>query len=325
MLKRAGQLAGNHMARGAVKEFAKMRLQFQTVDVFTADRFSGNPLAVVLNAEGLSSEQMQAIAAEFNLAETTFVLPPKDAAHTAEVRIFTPVAEMPFAGHPNVGTAFVLARAGTSYGRNIPGDRLVFEEKAGLVPVTLLKSGTDISGARLASPQRLTVGDPVAVEIVASACGIAVDQIEIKNHPPCIASCGVGFILAEVKTRAGLASAMPHIDVFRRDVVSLGITGILIYVQVEDKDINIRARMFAPLKGVPEDPATGSANVALIGLLAKLRPEQDLQLSRRIAQGVEMGRPSLLHAEAEKRGGVVTATYIGGRCVPVMSGAIDLG
>src|SRR3954463_6891976 len=113
-----------------------MHLQFETVDVFTANRLSGHPLAVVLNAEGLSSEQMQAIAAEFNLAETTFVLPPKDAAHTAEVRIFTPRAEMPFAGHPNVGTAFVLARAGTSYGQRIAGDRLVFEEKAGLVPVT---------------------------------------------------------------------------------------------------------------------------------------------------------------------------------------------
>src|SRR3954469_18668230 len=121
-----------------------MRLQFETVDVFTQDRFSGNPLAVVLNAEGLSSEQMQSIAAEFNLAETTFVLPPKDSAHTAEVRIFTPRAEMPFAGHPNIGTAFVLARTGASYGRHISGDRLVFEEKAGLVPITLLKIGPEV-------------------------------------------------------------------------------------------------------------------------------------------------------------------------------------
>src|ERR1044072_4234725 len=116
-----------------------MRLQFQTVDVFTAERFSGNPLAVVLNAEGLSSEQMQRIAAEFNLAETTFVLPPKDAAHTAEVRIFTPRHEMPFAGHPNVGTAFALARQGNSYGRAVGGDKLIFEEKAGLVPISLLR------------------------------------------------------------------------------------------------------------------------------------------------------------------------------------------
>src|SRR5205085_6269958 len=112
-----------------------------TVDVFTDRRFGGNPLAVVSDARGLSAEQMQAIAAEFNLAETTFVLPPKDAAHTAHVRIFTPKAEMPFAGHPNVGTAFVLARAGTSYGRAISGDNVIFEEKAGLAPITLLKNG----------------------------------------------------------------------------------------------------------------------------------------------------------------------------------------
>jgi trans-2,3-dihydro-3-hydroxyanthranilate isomerase len=301
-----------------------MRLQFETVDVFTQHRFSGNPLAVVLNAEGLSSEQMQSIAAEFNLAETTFVLPPKDSAHTAQVRIFTPRAEMPFAGHPNIGTAFVLAGAGTSYGRAVPKDRVIFEEKAGLVPISLLIDGASIVGARLASPQTLAVGDEVPVEAVASACGIAADDIETRNHAPCIASCGVGFILAEVKSPAALASALPHIDVFRRDIVNRGTTGILIYTQVEEHDINIRARMFAPLKGIPEDPATGSANVALIGLLAKLRPETDLQLSKTIAQGVEMGRPSLLEATAEKRGGAVTGTTIGGRCVPVMRGAIDL-
>src|SRR5437016_3518110 len=114
-----------------------MQRSFTTVDVFTDRRFGGNPLAVVTDAEGLGSEQMQSIAAEFNLAETTFVLPPKDAAHTAEVRIFTPKAEIPFAGHPNVGTAFVLARAGDCYGRKIAGDKLVFEEKAGLVPLDL--------------------------------------------------------------------------------------------------------------------------------------------------------------------------------------------
>src|SRR5207253_10213877 len=116
-----------------------MRVSFVTVDVFTTTRFAGNPLGVVLNAEGLSSAQMQAIAAEFNLAETTFVLPPKDPAHTAEVRIFTPRHEMPFAGHPNVGTAFALAREGVCHGRKITGDRLVFEEKAGLVPLDLTR------------------------------------------------------------------------------------------------------------------------------------------------------------------------------------------
>src|SRR3981189_2449220 len=118
-----------------------MKLEFTTVDVFTDRPFGGNPLAVVTNAQGLSTEQMQAIAAEFNLAETTFVLPPKDAAHTAEVRIFTPKAEMPFAGHPNVGTAFVLARAGESHGRAISGDRLGVEEKGRRVPLASTHEG----------------------------------------------------------------------------------------------------------------------------------------------------------------------------------------
>ena len=301
-----------------------MRLQFKTVDVFTADRFSGNPLAVVLNADGLSTQQMQAIAAEFNLAETTFVLPPKDAAHTAEVRIFTPRAEMPFAGHPNIGTAFVLAREGMSYGRPVAADHIIFEEKAGLVPISLLKDGAAISGARLASPQPLAVGSDISVELVASACGVAADDIETRNHHPCIASCGAAFILAELKTRDALAAASSRADIFRQQVAKHPATSILVYTEVDEEKIDIRARMFAPQHGIPEDPATGSANVALIGLLAKLRPEPDLQLSKTIAQGVEMGRPSLLQAHAEKRGGIVTATYIGGRCVPVMQGSIDL-
>src|SRR3984893_6390531 len=152
-----------------------MLLQFQTVDVFTADQFSGNPLAVVLNAEGLSTQQMQSIAAEFNLAETTFVLPPKDSAHTAEVRIFTPRGEMPFAGHPNIGTAFVLGRAGASHGGTIAGDRVIFEEKAGLVPITLLKDGETILGARLAAPQALSVGAEIPTELIASACALSND------------------------------------------------------------------------------------------------------------------------------------------------------
>src|ERR1700743_3355865 len=135
-----------------------MKVPFQTVDVFTDRKFGGNPLAVIPDAQGLSTEQMQSIAAEFNLAETTFVLPPKDGAHTAEVRIFTPRSEMPFAGHPNVGTAFVLARAGTCHGRPVGSDRVIFEEKAGLVPVEILKDDGTVVGSRLASPQPLSVG-----------------------------------------------------------------------------------------------------------------------------------------------------------------------
>ena len=301
-----------------------MKLHFVTVDVFTGTQFAGNPLGVVLNAEGLSGGQMQTIAAEFNLAETTFVLPPKDAANTAEVRIFTPRHEMPFAGHPNVGTAFALASAGSSYGRAIRGDGVIFEEKAGLVPISFLKEGTKTVGARLASPQQLTVGAEVSPELIASACSLSVDDVETKTHRPCIASCGAPFVLAELKGRAALAAASARADVFTRDVSKLPVTSLLIYTQVSEDGLDIRARMFAPHRGIPEDPATGSANVALIGLLAHLQPERDLHVSKTIAQGVEMGRPSLLQAEAVKEDGIVTATTIGGRCVPVMSGMIDL-
>jgi trans-2,3-dihydro-3-hydroxyanthranilate isomerase len=301
-----------------------MRVNFVTVDVFTTTRFAGNPLGVVLNAEGLSSEQMQSIAAEFNLAETTFVLPPTDPAHTAEVRIFTPRHEMPFAGHPNVGTAFALAREGKSYGRPVNGDKLIFEEKAGLVPISLLRDGATISGARLASPQLLSVMDEVPVELVARACSLSPDDILTTNHRPCIASCGAPFIITELRSRDALARASGRAEIFAQEVSKFPATSTLIYTQVDEGNIDVRARMFAPHRGVPEDPATGSANVALIGLLAKLRPERDLHLTKSIAQGVEMGRPSLLEAAAEKKDGSVTATYIGGRCVPVMSGTIEV-
>jgi trans-2,3-dihydro-3-hydroxyanthranilate isomerase len=188
-----------------------------------------------------------------------------------------------------------------------------------------LRDGATIAGARLASPQPLTVGAEIAADLVASACGISPSDIETTNHRPCIASCGAPFILAELKSPAALAGASPNGDVFRLEVTRHPAVSIMLYTQVDDGDIDIRARMFAPHLNIPEDPATGSANVALIGLLARLRPEPDLSLSKRIAQGVEMGRPSLLKAQAEKKNGTVTATFIGGSCVPVMSGTIELG
>jgi trans-2,3-dihydro-3-hydroxyanthranilate isomerase len=301
-----------------------MKLDFVTVDVFTDRQFGGNPLAVVPDARGLTSAQMQAIAAEFNLSETTFVFPPQDAGHTAQVRIFTPRAELPFAGHPNVGTAFVLA--GTSGGAAQPAtdDTMIFEEKAGLVPVKLLRDGRAVTGARLAAPQALSIGEHIACEVVASACSIAPIDIDTRAHQPCIASCGIPLIFAAVANRAALAAARPQIDVFAQHVPATLATGIHLYVQAATPVADIEARMFAPLYGVTEDPATGSANVALIALLATLCAEQDLRFERRISQGVDMGRPSLLVASAEKCGGTIIAAHIGGSCVPVMRGVITL-
>jgi trans-2,3-dihydro-3-hydroxyanthranilate isomerase len=164
------------------------------------------------------------------------------------------------------------------------------------------------------------------VAIVAQACSVAPDDIETRHHAPCVASCGTAFVLAELRTRRALAGARPRAEIFDREFPAGDATGIHLYLRTDDDGdgVDIRARMFAPSTGVPEDPATGSANVALVGLLAGLRPEPDLALHLRIAQGVEMGRPSLLEASAEKRGGQVTETRLGGRCVTAMSGVIDI-
>lgn len=207
-----------------------MRLEFVTVDVFTERRFGGNPLAVVFDGDRLSTAQMQSIAGEFNLSETTFVLPPKEAAHTAEVRIFTPRAELPFAGHPNLGTAFVLANRGSVFGRPI-GDSVVFEERAGLVPLELLREGTTTVGARLTAPQPLSRGKDIAADVIAAACSIAVEDVETRHHPPCIASCGIAFVIAELKTVRALQGAQPRPDAFFRDLAAADATGIHLYAR----------------------------------------------------------------------------------------------
>jgi trans-2,3-dihydro-3-hydroxyanthranilate isomerase len=301
-----------------------MKLNFVTVDVFTSRLFGGNPLAVVPDARGVTTAQMQAIASEFNLSETTFVLPPQDPAHTAQVRIFTPRAELPFAGHPNVGTAFVLASAAASAARPADGDTMVFEEKAGLVPMMLLRDGAAVTGARLAAPQSLSIGEKIAPEIVAAACSLAPGDIDTRIHEPCIASCGAPLVFAAITSRAALTAARPSIDVFAQHIPVSRAVGIHLYVETASATADIEARMFAPLYGVVEDPATGAANVTLAALLASLAAERDVLREWRISQGVDMGRPSLMVASAEKRGGQVVAAHIGGNCVPVMSGVITL-
>ena len=205
-----------------------------------------------------------------------------------------------------------------------PVDVLIFEEIAGLVRMELLKTGAAVVGARLASPTALEIGDTIPIEIVAEACGLSVDHIETRHHRPLIASCGAPFVLAELKGRTALTAARPRAEVFEQHVPMDDATGIHLYVQSGSGDVDIHARMFAPLHGVVEDPATGSANVALIGLLAHLDEGLNTPLEKRIAQGDDMGRPSLLEARAEKNHDGTITTYIGGTCVPVMRGVIEV-
>jgi len=289
-----------------------MTWQFHTVDVFTDRPFGGNPLAVIPDARGLSTPSMQRIAAEFNYPETTFVLPPDDPAHSARVRIFTPRVEVPFAGHPNIGTAFVLGRLRGA------GDRLLFEETAGLVEVDLMREDGAVVGATLTAPQSLSRGETVSADVIAACLGLAAAEIATARHQPLVASVGMGFVIAELADRAALARSRPNVDALAR--LPAAATGLHVYVVGEDGAL--ATRMFAPLYGVPEDPATGSANAALAALLAELAPAADAWFRFRIVQGVEMGRPSQLQAEADKAGGAVKRVRIGGRCIAMMEGSL---
>ena len=297
-----------------------MERRFVTVDVFAKARFGGNQLAVVLDAQGLETREMQAIANEFNYAETTFVLPPKDPAHTAEVRIFTPTAEMPFAGHPNVGTAFVAAMQGELFGKPV-GDKVVFEEKAGLVPIDILSEHGTVIGARLQAPKPFTRGESVDPARVAEAVGLPASALALSAHAPALGDSGVPFLMTEVESVTALNSAAPNPQLISK-LLNRPTIGIYLYATDRTDGVDYQTRMFAPDLGVLEDAATGSAAVALIGLLASLDPLQDGIIQKQFLQGVKLGRPSYLNASATKSGGQVTATFVGGRCVSVMRGAI---
>ena len=299
-----------------------MRLPYSTCDVFTDTRFGGNQLAVLPEAEGLSDEQMQQIAREFNFSETTFVLPPQ-AGHDRRVRIFTPSREVPFAGHPNVGTAFVLAAMGVFGPLDAPR-QVTFEEGAGLVPVTIDKRQGGRIWCELTAPQSLTLGQTVSARSVASAVSLAADDIVTSAHAPRVASVGLPLLLAELRDRDALERARPDMSGFA-GLEAQGIDPPFVHLYVKTSDeFDLRARMFAPLDGIPEDPATGSANCALAGLLSQIDPAEDSTFSWRIAQGVEMGRPSVLEARTEKRAGAVVNVWIGGESVLVTEGVIEV-
>jgi trans-2,3-dihydro-3-hydroxyanthranilate isomerase len=298
-----------------------VKYRYYTCDVFTETRFGGNPLAVLPSADGLSDDQMQQIAREFNFSETSFVFPPQ-AGHTRKVRIFTPAREIPFAGHPNIGTAFVLASTG-EFGEIRSSLAVTFEENAGLVRITIQEGQGKIVSCELAAPESLSLGKSIPPELLASAVSLTPEDVVTKTHQPQVASVGLPFLMTELKDRAALERARVNSTgveaILRRDIRP----SIYLYTRATD-GFDIRARMFAPLSGVPEDPATGSASCAVGGLLAHYSGQANGQFSYRIAQGVEMGRPSVLLVRAEKADGNVQATWVGGACVLVSEGFIHV-
>ena len=289
-----------------------MEYDYYICDVFTDTAFGGNQLAVLPDASGLTDKQMQQIAREFNYSESTFVFPAEHG-NTRKVKIFTPTREVPFAGHPNIGTAFVLASMG------VIGEskHIIFEEKAGLVEISI----NNQLYCELKAPEKFSLGTTLDVELIAHALSLNTHEIITKTHAPQIASVGLPFIMVELNSLETLQLAKPNLDGFQA-IADLGIMpDIHMYLKSNDA-FDLRTRMFAPLDGVPEDPATGSANCALTALLTHFNEQESGEFNYKIAQGIEMGRPSILYSRAEKRNGEIIKTWIGGNAVITCKGTI---
>lgn len=281
--------------------------RFLVYDVFTDTPFGGNPLAVIPDASGLTGAMMQRIAREFNFSESAFVLPPENATHTAKVRIFTPTMEVPFAGHPIIGTAVALADLGK-------GPDMALELGVGPIPCRA-EAGT----ARLVTKQPLRILSRPEPALVADCIGLQAESIRTERHAPVQATVGLEFVLVELTGLEALQEATPVVDNFRIGAKRYP-TGLdfAIFCYVRDGQ-KVNARMFAPLDNMPEDPATGSAAAALTALLS----EQDgLGQSFEIRQGVEMGRPSLIHTRAELSSGRTASIEVSGKAVRVMQGEL---
>jgi trans-2,3-dihydro-3-hydroxyanthranilate isomerase len=303
-----------------------MRYRFHTADVFTDRVFGGNPLAVFPDARGLDGARMQSIAREFNLSETVFVLPPESAEHTRRLRIFTPAAELPFAGHPTVGTAHVLASLG-----EIPLDgaetRIVFEEGVGPVPVLIRADGGRPVFAQLTAAQAPEVGPrPPSRAAIAEMLSLDVGDLLGVPWTPEAVSAGLPFLIVPVKDRDAVARAQVRIDLWGAAFRKYWAPQIMVWARdPELPTSDIRARVFVPGLNVPEDPATGSAAAALGGYLGAREGEADGKLTYVVEQGFEMGRPSILEIEVDRAGGEITAIRVGGQSVMVSEGEMEVG
>lgn len=276
--------------------------RYLVYDVFTDTRFGGNQLAVFPQADGLPEADLQKIAAEFNFSEVTFVYPPANPGHTARLRIFTPTMEVPFAGHPVIGTAVALADLGHDGG-------MVLE--LGIGPLVCTYGD---GGAAFTTTAPLEIMAEPAPALIARALGLSPAGITTATHPPIMASLGLPFTVTELASRAALSACQTDIAAFREGArAHPGGLDFAQFVYVRAGD-TVHARMFAPLDNIPEDPATGSACATLAALLAR-RLGRDLTLT--VHQGEDMGRPA--HIDIATRGG---ATTVSGQAVRVMRGEL---
>ncbi len=295
-----------------------MKRRFATLDVFTNRRMAGNPLAVVLQSEGLDTEAMQAIAREFNLAETVFVLPPQNGLHRARLRIFTPKRELPFAGHPTVGTAVLLALLdGGGTARD-----LILEE--GIGPIACHVAPGESHGSATFDVPSLPneSGVPPLVEAIAPALGLSKQDIGFGNFAPACWSAGVPFAFVPLKNLDAVRRGKPEMAPFESTFVEP--QAVYVFTnETTEAGRNFYSRMFAPALGIAEDPATGSAAAALAGVIARFSNLPDGDHSFTVEQGYEMGRPSLIELGLTLAAGALTKASIGGGAILVAQGKIE--
>ena len=301
--------------------------RYLTADVFTDTIFGGNQLAIFPDARGIAEEHLLPIAREFNYSETTFVYPPRDPANTRRVRIFTPGGEVPFAGHPTVGTAHALAATG-----EIPletrGDvRIVLEEEVGPVPVRIRAEGGVPVFAQLSVAKLPEIGPPPPPRaFLADILGLENEDLLGAEWLPQAVSCGLPFLFVPLRSRAAVARARINLAQWEKHLANAWASMIFLFArEAERQGSDIRARMFAPGISVPEDPATGSACAALGGYLAARDDRQDGLLRWVVEQGFEMGRPSILEIEVDRSAGEVTGIRVGGSTVMVCEGTMRVG
>jgi trans-2,3-dihydro-3-hydroxyanthranilate isomerase len=295
-----------------------MAHRFVIADVFTDHAFGGNQLAVFPDGRGISERAMQSLAREFNFSETTFVLPPRDASTDFQLRIFTPAAELPFAGHPTVGTAAVLARLGIA---NVNDGKatVVFEERVGPVSVDVSLDG-DRTFARLSLEAEVEEPEPPSPADATAALSLPADAV----RGAWFATVGTPFAYVHLSDREAVDAAVIDRAAWSRHFEHAFSSAIYFFAGDAAAGSRLYARMFSPGFGIEEDAATGSAAATLAGSLANRLPERDGAFAWTIDQGVKMGRPSLLDASAEKRGGRAVRVMAGGGTVIVGEGTITL-
>ena len=302
------------------------RLNFHYLDVFTQTRFGGNPLAVVLDAHGLTTEQMQQIARELNLSETVFVLKSHNPAHSAMIRIFTPAKELPFAGHPTVGTAALLAELRAPGAEGEMDALVVLEQILGVLRVGVrLRAGMP-SYAEFDAPRLpAEAGTLAQVEILAAGLGLIPSEIGFENHKPACFAAGNAFAFIPVSSLEAIGKAQVNHPHWGAAFQEQGLLGAYLYTrQCAHVGSSFHVRMFAPDMGVPEDPATGSAAVCFAGVVHKFDPLPDGTHKRTIEQGYEMGRPSSIALTLNVDGGKLTNVRIGGHAVRVAEGWLEV-